>query len=106
MPFLIILLMVTVIGIPLGLLLGLGWLLTLFLAGPFAAYLLGRLIWRGQPNRIWVMLLGSVILLLAYLVPILGGLVVLAVGIVGTGMILQSLYRHFPRPAYAPARQK
>lgn len=67
-PVVIVGLMFTVIGIPLGILLLLAWLVLLFLSGPFAAYLLGRLLLRDNAhNAILIMLLGAIVLLILYL---------------------------------------
>lgn len=96
-PVIIVTLMFTVIGIPLGILLLLVWLVVLFLSGPFAAYLLGRLLLRDNArNAILTMLLGAVVLLILYLIPFLNVLVLLLALWFGVGMILQVLPWHKP----------
>lgn len=102
-PIVIIALMFTIIGIPLGILLLLAWLLVLFLSGPFAAYLLGRLLLRDNArNAFLVMLLGAVILLILYLIPFLNILALLLVLWFGIGMILRALPWHKPHYALHP----
>ncbi len=91
-PLIIIGLMLTIVGIPLGILLLLGWLILLFLSGPFAAYLLGRLLVRdGVHNAILIMLIGAVVLLILYLIPFLNFIALLLALWFGVGMILQTL---------------
>lgn len=103
-PVVIIGLMFTVIGIPLGILLLLAWLVVLFLSGPFAAYLLGRLLLRDNAhNAILIMLLGAIVLLILYLIPFLNLLVLLLALWFGIGMILQALPWHRPHYNMAEA---
>lgn len=99
-PVLVVALMMTGVGLPLGLLVLLLWLLVLFLSGPFFSYMLGRLILSKQTNPIPVMLLGSVIVFSSYLIPIAGFLMLLAVIWFGTGMILREVYHRTPKPKY------
>lgn len=99
-PIVIIALMFTIIGIPLGILLLLAWLLILFLSGPFTAYLLGRLLLRDNAhNAFLVMLLGAIVLLILYLIPFLNILVLLLALWFGVGTILRAL--PWRRPHYA-----
>lgn len=102
-PVIIMILMFTVIGIPLAILALLAWLVVILLSGPFAAYLLGRFMWgKGATNAIWVMLFGSIVLLLLYFVPILNILVMLLALWFGVGMIVRSLRFQMPSYALAP----
>jgi cytoskeletal protein CcmA (bactofilin family) len=98
-PVLVIALVVTVIGIPLALLLLGIWLVLLGLAGPFSSYFLGRKIIRGG-HPVVIMLAGSLVVLVLYLIPILNILVWLAVAWLGTGMLLREVMRRTPKPAY------
>jgi cytoskeletal protein CcmA (bactofilin family) len=102
-PIVIVGLMFTVIGIPLGILLLLAWLFILFLSGPFAAYLLGRILLRDSAhNAILVMFVGAVVLLILYLIPFLNILVLLLALWFGLGMILQTL--PWRKPHYSLAQ--
>ena len=98
-PIVVILLMFTVVGIPLGVLLLLAWLLVLALAGPFAAYYTGRLLMQKATNAIAIMALGTLVLLLLYFVPILGGIVWFLALWFGLGIILLQAKR-LPKQRY------
>lgn len=99
-PVVLIGLMFTVIGIPLALFAGLVWLVLVLLSGPFAAFLLGRLILRSvTDNPIWTMLLGGAILLILYFIPFLGVLTTLLTLWFGLGTILLRT-AHLPKPDY------
>ncbi len=96
-------LMLTVVGLPLGLLALLIWLAILFLAGPFAAYLAGRLVLRRSnwnTNALLIMLTGSMLLLVLYHVPVLSFFVLLAVVWFGVGMMIRSLWPLRRKPQY------
>jgi hypothetical protein len=80
-------LLVTIVGIPLGLFLLLG-LALIYTAGYVAgAHVLGRLIVSPPASRFLAFLVGWVILRVIALVPILGGLVWLVAAIVGLGVL-------------------
>lgn len=97
-PIVILGLMFTIIGIPLGILVLLTWLIVLFLSGPFAAYLLGRMLLRDNArNAILVMFVGAIVLLILYLIPFLNILVLLLALWFGVGMILQIVPWQKPR---------
>ncbi len=99
-PVLIIVLMITVIGIPLALLLLGIWILILWLAGPVFSYYVGRLLLSRQTNQIFIMAFGALVVLVLLFVPILGFLVWLAAMWMGSGMILLEAFRRTPRPGY------
>jgi hypothetical protein len=101
-PVTVVLLMITVIGIPVALLFGLLWLAIVASSGPFAAYYTGRLVLSKTKvkNSILYMLLGAVILLALNMIPILGFLIDITVLWFGLGMILLTLFRHYKKPAY------
>lgn len=107
-PVVLVGLMFTVIGIPLALFGWLVWLVLVLLSGPFAAYLLGRLILHTSTNNaVWTMLLGASLLLLLYFIPLLGVLTSLLAMWFGLGIILSRAV-HLPRPGYrmAPVKTK
>jgi hypothetical protein len=99
-PIVGILLMITIIGIPLALLLLLIWILIAGTSGLFSAYYLGRRLWTRQDNPLFRVLLGGFVLLVLFLIPILGFLVMLAAFWMGTGMVLLELKDRYPKPAY------
>jgi hypothetical protein len=106
-PFVILLLAVTVIGIPLAIIAALLWIVVLFLSGPVFAYYLGRLILRNSTRPLLIMLVGALVLLVLYFIPIIGFIALVAALWIGTGMLLLALYRRTPRPSYhsVPARE-
>ena len=99
LPFIILLLLVTIIGIPLAVIVLLGYLLLISLSGPFVAYSIGSLILKkkNKSKRAVKMLVGSIILLAAYLIPILNIFVMMVVYIYGVGLVARlakdKLYR-------------
>jgi hypothetical protein len=99
-PILFILLLITIIGIPLAILLILSWLLIAVSSGLFTAYWLGRMVWRGQTNVLFRVLVGTAILLLLFMVPYLGFFAMLATFWIGAGMVLLELKDRIPRPKY------
>jgi len=90
-PALVLILFVSIVGLPLGFLVLLAWLVIALLSGPFAAYYLGRLILKTTKNPATVMLLGATILIALYFIPILGFFVVFAAYLFGVGLLLPVL---------------
>ena len=105
-PVAIILLMVSVFGIPLALVALVVWALIIGTSGAFAAYYLGRLVWPNQTNAVLIMLAGALILIVATAVPFLSVLVVLLAVWLGTGLILLELKKFFVAPPYNPKNLK
>lgn len=100
MPVLIIVLMVTVVGIPLALLLLVAWLLVQGLAWIMSAYYLGRLLLKNQRNAVLVMLLGALLLIVLCLIPFIGVVAFAAAMLFGIGMILLELNNRRPKHTY------
>jgi cytoskeletal protein CcmA (bactofilin family) len=89
-PILLIILMITIIGLPLAVLLWMIYVLMLMLSGPFFVYLIGSKLMPEQ--KAWVQtLLGSLVLLVAFVVPLLNILAGLATVVFGSGMIINLL---------------
>lgn len=100
-PFLLFLLAITVVGIPLAGLLGLVWVLMLLLSGPVFGYYLGRVIMqRRTANPLLIMLVGSVVLILAYFVPIANIFALFAAAVIGSGMIVLAIASKYKKPVY------
>ena len=97
-PILIFGLLISFIGLPLGILVLLLWLVILIISGPFAGYTLGRVILKTEKNPFFIMLLGSSLLLVSYFIPIIGFLTALAAYLFGTGMILNTARHHMAKP--------
>lgn len=104
-PIGLVALLISVIGIPLAITFGIGWLLILLLSGPFTAFYIGRLILRSHSDHILLdMLVGTVLLTILYFIPVVGLLALLFVLWVGVGMLLLELYALTPRPSYVKSK--
>lgn len=99
-PTILILIAITVVGLPLALVGGLLWLLIVLISGPLSGYYLGRLILRNSRRPLLIMLVGASILLVLYFIPFIGFLALLLALWTGSGMLLLELFRRTPRPAY------
>lgn len=101
MPFVFVLLAISVVGIPLTIILGMLWIVTWLLSGPVFGYYLGRLILRDTKNPLLIMLVGATALLVLYFIPILGFFTLLAASWTGIGMILLEAFARTPKPQYS-----
>lgn len=99
-PALIVLCLITIVAIPLGLLLLGFWLLINALAGILSAYWLGRVLMKNQRNPILIMLVGSLLLIVLYFIPVIGIIAVLLAVLMGVGMQLLELKQRWPMPNY------
>lgn len=99
-PIAIILMMVTVIGLPLAFLAGITWLVALTLSGPLFAFYIGRKVLKSSNHPLQIMLVGSAILLVLYFIPVIGFLALLAAGWIGTGVLLLESFQRYPKPSY------
>ncbi len=94
-PMLIILMMITIIGIPLGVLLAVMYGVSLYLSKIIAAVFLGSLLagrfgWPEKHRGVWLVLLGLVIITVLSKIPMLGFLLWLVIVFAGLGAILVS----------------
>ena len=101
-PLLGVLLLVTVVGIPLGLGLLLAMLPLYSLGYTMSAWFVGRKVVGPPRSRFLALLAGIVILRVIALIPILGGLVWLAATIFGLGLMAAGAPKR-DQPAVAPA---
>ncbi|MDB5166005.1 MAG: hypothetical protein JWM37_77 [Candidatus Saccharibacteria bacterium] len=99
-PVILIVIGITIIGLPLALLAGLAWLVIVLLSGPVAAFYVGRLVLRNARRPLLVMLVGALILAIAYFIPFIGILVFVAATWIGEGAILLEIFGRTPRPSY------
>ncbi|MFS8120023.1 MAG: hypothetical protein ACMG55_16265 [Microcoleus sp.] len=99
-PIVIIAAMLTIIGIPLGLLLGLGWLLVVILSAPVTAFYLGHMLLPSNKRTLLTMLLGSLVLSILFMIPIISFFAVVASALLGTGMIVSAVMQGLPKPVY------
>lgn len=99
-PVAIIMLMFTILGMPFALVALVAWLLILAVSGVFAAYYLGRVIWRSSTNAIGTMAAGALALVILSMIPIVNVLTCLLAAWFGSGVIILELKRHLAAPTY------
>ncbi|WP_103662959.1 polymer-forming cytoskeletal protein [Microbacterium sp. CJ77] len=95
-PFALLFLLVTIIGAPLALALGLVWIVLTLATFVFGAYYLGRLILRGGQHPVVKALLGGLILIVALQIPWLNVPVWLAMVFFGLGAQLLEFWTQRP----------
>jgi hypothetical protein len=100
-PIVFVALMISIIGIPIGLVYALLMLIAAILAIPLAAFYLGDQIFRHRSHILLVMLVGILVLWVIGLIPILGGIVMLFAFWLGLGIVLTNTWRVYQRPRYA-----
>jgi cytoskeletal protein CcmA (bactofilin family) len=106
-----VLLAVSIVGIPLLLLLAPAYLAFVFFGALVAAYFVGRRVvfatghYRGG-NALAAMV-GAIILAVAYLIPVVGGLLLYGLALLGTGASILALFSRRPRAsAYASSYEE
>lgn len=83
-PFICVILMLTIIGLPLGTI-GLLFYIPLLYLGKFASILtMGRLIFKNK-SASWAIIAGTVVFYALRLIPFVGGLITLIIGLAGVG---------------------
>lgn len=105
-PIVVLLLCLSVFLLPIGLALLFAWLVVLILSGIFFAYWIGSELLRSQQNVLVRMLGGIVIILVAYMIPVVGLAVMFAAAVVGSGMLLMTFMHGYRRPSYSIAPAK
>jgi cytoskeletal protein CcmA (bactofilin family) len=106
MPVVLFLLFISAIGAPIAILASFLWFAVLIVSGPFAGYLLGRLLLHRSARPVWTMLAGTSLLLISYFIPLLGFLTMLVAAITGTGMILLEVRRYLSSTALRRAARE
>lgn len=91
-PIIVTVMFMTVVGIPLAILLLLAWIVTLLLTGPTAAYFVGKKVWKNSKSTMLTMLIGSLLVITSYIIPVVGVFVMLVVGVIGEGALLSELF--------------
>lgn len=104
-PIAIIMVIFTLVGIPLALVAGLVWLLAILIGPIVAALWFGQLVtgfthWK--LNAMMSYILGSLMLGLLYLIPVIGGLLALAACLLGVGAMLLVVADQKPAVPLAP----
>lgn len=91
-PIVFVLLMVSMIGIPLGLIALLAWLVIISLSGPVSGLYLGRRLFASIKHPVLSTVFGGLLLLVLYYIPVIGFFALLWAGCFGSGMILQQVF--------------
>ena len=91
LPFVLFALALSIVGIPLAGLVFAGSATLFMLSGPVAAFFVGSKIVRGDRSPFVTMLVGSLVILLLYLIPFLNIVLALAVAVFGTGALVSLL---------------
>ncbi|MBD7956679.1 polymer-forming cytoskeletal protein [Microbacterium sp. Sa4CUA7] len=105
-PLVLVMLLITVVGAPLGLAGLLVWLVLTLATFIYSAFYLGRLIFRGPVHAVVKALVGGLILIVALQIPWLNILVWLAMVFFGLGAQLLEFARQRPwRPDGAPVAE-
>lgn len=93
-PIVFVLLMVSMIGIPLGLIALLAWLVIISLSGPISGLYLGRRLFASIKHPVLSTIFGGLLLLVLYYIPVVGFFALLWAGCFGSGMLLQQIFQH------------
>lgn len=99
-PIVLVLLAITIVGIPLAIMVALGWMLLAVLSGPVFAYAIGRKILPNASNAFGVMALGSVLLLVLYMIPVVNFFAGLAAYLMGAGALTGAASKALGKPKY------
>ncbi len=93
-PMVLVLLMISIVGIPLAVIIGLLFGAIVLLSTPFMAHLIGTELFpqRSHPIR---SLVGAVLLLLLYVIPIINIVTLLVVTIYGTGLVVRVVAQRY-----------
>ena len=95
-PAVIILLLLSVIGLPIGLLLLILWIAAAFIATPLSSYFVGNLV-VPKLHPVLMVLIGGAILGVVELIPVLGWIVGFAAYWFGTGVLLKGIWRSYKK---------
>jgi len=100
MPIVLFLLIASVVGVGVAIFVIVIWLLLAMLSGPVVAYYLGNMILSKSRNPLLMMLVGTIILLILYVLPQVGIMAALLVYMIGSGSILIYAKQNFKKPKY------
>lgn len=101
-PIITLIMLITIVGIPLALIIGFLYLITLYLAKIFVAYTVGLTFYKGDTNRLY---LPFILTLLIYYVvtsiPFIGGLVSIVAHLAGIGVLYLSCRDYYDKAVKA-----
>jgi hypothetical protein len=105
-----VILAVSIVGIPLLLLLAPAYLAFVFFGALVAAYFVGRRVvfatghYRG--GNALAAIVGAIILAVAYLIPVVGGLLLYGLALLGTGASILAVFSRRPRATYTSSYEE
>ncbi len=97
-PVLIIMLFVSVVGLPLAVLTILTMIMLGILSAPFVGYTVGRVILPESKQDIWTIMAGISVLVVTFFIPIISYLTMFATYLFGTGMVLIQSQKLLAKP--------
>ena len=92
-PIMAVLVAFTLVGLPLSFIAIAAWLLSLYLAKIVVSVVVGRMLLSQSGSLPWTLLAGLTIIIVAVNLPFIGGIINLALTIVGLGLLVQYLIR-------------
>ncbi len=100
MPVVLFLLIAIVIGVGSAIFVLIIWALLAMLSGPVVAFYLGNMILSKSRNSLLMMLVGTIILLILYVLPQIGLMAAVMVYMIGSGSIILYAKQNFKKPKY------
>lgn len=96
-PVVILILLMTVVGIPVALFALFAWTIIMMVSSSFSGYILGKLILNKSKSPILIMLVGASIIAVAMMIPFLNFFVFIVAGMFGTGAVMMQSRKLFER---------
>ena len=101
----------TIIGVYLGVVLLLGWIVVMLMSGVLASYYVGRLaLARTTHHPFMAMIAGVIIFSALLIIPIVNVITLIAAALFGSGMVIRELFEKNSTPKYEtlshPRRKK
>lgn len=99
-PIILIVLFVSFIGVPLAIAAILLFILLGFFSIPITAYYIGMLLMSRSEHAVLIMLVGTFVLTILLMLPVVGVLAAIFTYFIGTGAIVLALRKYLPTPVY------
>lgn len=99
-PIAMVVLGITILGIPLAIMTALVWALLATLSGPVFAYVVGRKVMPNSHKPLRIMALGSLVVLILYVIPVVNFFVGVAAYLLGLGSLTSASKAALGKPKY------
>jgi hypothetical protein len=96
-PVVILILLMTVVGIPVALFALFAWTIIMMISSSFSGYFLGKLILNKSKSPVLIMLVGASIIAVVMMIPFVNFFVFIAAGMFGTGAVVMQSRKLFER---------